>query len=148
MNLFQEADVPLYGLFGNPRCAKDAAKHQVLNVDSQGFLNSRYVFPIRVRKSIRIEDAQGTHASGSKVTGAFRRVVYRRVDMLANQVDADFAAALKWDIGKLYAESLLQLDRDNLIFLRRAGAAHFHAIAAACPFFDSSDVILGGLVGS
>ena len=56
-------------------------------------------------------------------------IVDRRVHVLADEIDAHLAAAFERHVGELHAQRLLELDRDDLILLRRAGAAHLHAVA-------------------
>ena len=63
--------------------------------------------------------AERPHAAGLPVAHALDRVVHGRVDMLADEVHADLAAALEGHVGELGAgDRLLELDREDLVFLR------------------------------
>ena len=56
------------------------------------------------------------------------RVVHRRIDVLADELYCHIAAALEGHVGQLLARGLLQHDRDDLVFLLGAGAAHFEGL--------------------
>ena len=62
----------------------------------------------------------GRTRPGLPVADALDRVVDRRVHVLADQVDADLAAALERHVGELHAQRLLELDRDDLVLLGRS----------------------------
>jgi hypothetical protein len=63
----------------------------------------------------------------------------------ADQLRRDRAAALERDVGELGAGPLLDRDRDDLVFLLRAGAAHLHL--ARPGFLRRLDVLFRILVG-
>ena len=46
--------------------------------------------------------------------------------MVADELNRDLAAALIRDVGELRADRLFHRDRNDLVFLLGAGAAHFH----------------------
>ena len=65
--------------------------------------------------------------------------------MVADELHGDFAAALVRDVGHLLAGRLLDRDRDDLVFLLGAGAAHLEL--AVRRRLDRVDVFLRGLYG-
>ena len=93
-----------------------------------------------------VEHGERTHGSVLPVTRALDRIVHRRVHMLADEIDADFAAALERYVGELHAQRLLELDRDDLVFLRRPRAAHLHPVVAARALLDRRNVFLRGFI--
>src|SRR5205807_8508140 len=70
-----------------------------------------------------------------------------RIDVLADEVHADLPAALEGHVGELGpGQGLLQLDREDLVFLRRAGAAHLHLGRLAGVLLDGGEVVFRRLV--
>src|SRR5882724_7388452 len=66
--------------------------------------------------------------------------------MLADEIDTDFTATFEGYVSELHAQPLLELDRDDLIFLRRSRAAHLHAVVSARALLDRRNVFLCGFV--
>src|SRR4029077_18171164 len=62
--------------------------------------------------------------------------------MLADEIDTDFTATFERYVSELHAQRLLELERDDLIFLRRACAAHLHTVVSARALFDRRNVFL------
>src|SRR6266550_2904865 len=147
VNFFQKIDVPLHGIFRDPRRAEDAAQHEIMDVGAKRFLDRRYPFPILIGNSRGVENRQRSHAARLPMTHTFGGIIDRRIDMLADQIHTDLATAFKWHVRKLDSQRLFQLDRDDLIFLRRARATHLHSIASGRLSLHSCDIFLRGLVG-
>src|SRR5438132_12637155 len=118
VHLLQQIHVPLDGLLRHSRRTEDPAQHLVVDVGPQRFLDGGDVLPGRVGDAGSVEHRQGPDALRLPVAHALDRIVHRRVDVLADQVDADLAAALEGDVGELHAQRLLELDGDDLVLLR------------------------------
>src|SRR5262249_34362351 len=69
------------------------------------------------------------------------------INVLPNQVDTQLFAALEWYISKLDTEGLLELNGNDLVFLGRSRAAHFHAVVSSRALFDRRNVFLRSLIG-
>ena len=69
---------------------------------------------------------------------------WRTVDVFADQLHGDITAALERQISELDSGGLFKTDGDDLVFLTRTGAAHFHLVRAG--FLDRIDILLGRLV--
>ena len=74
----------------------------------------------------------------------FDRIVDRRVDVLADELNGDVAAALVRHVRHFLADFLFQCNGNDLVFLLGSGSAHLE-LAGRAPF-DRSHVILRGLV--
>src|SRR5713101_4489267 len=147
VHLLEHAHVPLDRLLRHSRRTEDPAQHQVVDVGPERLLHGRDFLPERVGDAGGVEHRQGPDAPGPPVAHALDGVVDGGVDMLADQVDADLAAALERDVGELHAQRLLELDGDDLVLLGGAGAAHLHPVAGAGTLLDHREVFLRGLVG-
>ena len=97
-------------------------------------------------RSIRcaVDDRQRAKSSGLHVADRFRRVVHGGVDVLADELDRNRAAALERDVVELQAELLLKKNRDDLVFLLRTGAAHGELSRG---LLDRVEILGNGLVG-
>ena len=91
--------------------------------------------------------AERPYSSGLRVAHALSGIIDGRIDMFTDQIDANLATAFERDVGELHSQSLLELNRDDLVFLCRARASHLHAVASPRSFLYRRDVVLGGLVG-
>src|ERR1043166_1100806 len=124
-DLLEEAHVPVDGVLRHVGRPEDAAQHEVVDVHAEGFLDGGDLLPLRHRDALGVEHRQRPHALGLPVAGALDRIVDGRVDVLADEVHAHLAAALERHVRELGAvDGLLDLDGDDLVFLRRARAAH------------------------
>ncbi len=112
---------------------------------AQGLLHRRDVAPAGRRQALGVEDGERPHPSGLPVAGALDRVVDGRVDVVAHEVRAHLAAALERDVGELQPQRLLELNRDDLVFLGRPGAAHGEGLPVLA-LLHGVDVLLGALV--
>src|SRR6266478_7173804 len=142
VHLAEEGHVPVDGFLRHSRRAEDAAQHLVLDVGAERLLHGGDVLPGRVGNAAGVEHGQRAHPLRLPVADALDGVVDGRVDVLADQVDADLAAALEGDVGELHAQRLLELDGDDLVLLLRAGAAHLHPVVAPGLLLDGVEVFL------
>src|SRR5438034_224525 len=131
------------GMFG-------AAQRQVAHGGAERLLDRGDALPRAYGEPRGVEHRERAHPPGPPMARALGRVVHGRVHVLADQVDAHLAAPLEGHVGELDArESLLELDREDLVFLRRAGAPH-QTLAPlallALLVLDGGEVFLGGLV--
>src|SRR5438132_164519 len=148
-HLLQQVDVVLFLLLGHTTGHENAAQHQVLDVEP-GILALGNVVPGHRLGDLRlvghafgVEHAQGAQRSGAPLRHRFDRVVNRRIDVLADQLYRNLAAAAIRNVDELGPGLFLDSDGDDLILLLRARAAHLELSAAG---LDRGDVFLGRLV--
>src|SRR5215475_3419730 len=129
-HLLHEIDVVVNLLLGGAWRHEDAAQHQVLDVEA-GRLAGRDVAPRLVagdlvgdRQVLRVEHAERTQLAGAPLRHRLDRIVDSRVDVAADQLHRDLAAALERDVGHLHVRALLDRDRDDLVLLLRSRPAH------------------------
>src|SRR6266478_6333296 len=149
-HLLQQVDVVLFLLVGHTTGHENAAQHQVLDVEP-GILARGNVVPghrlgdlCLVGHAFGVEHAQGAQRSGAPLRHRFDRVVDRRIDVLANQLYRNLAAAAIRNVDELGSGLFLDSDGDDLILLLRARATHLELSAAG---LDRGKVFLGRLVG-
>src|SRR5262245_8280061 len=74
-------------------------------------------------------------------------VVDSGIDVIPDQVDRHFSAALEGQLSELDSACLLELNGNDLVFLGRSRAAHFHAVVSTRALFDRRNVFLRSLIG-
>ena len=80
-----------------------------------------------------VEHAERTELAAAPLRHRLDRIVDGGIDVVADQLNGDFAAALVGNVGELGADRLLDGDRDDLVFLLRSGAAHLDAAGGRLP---------------
>src|SRR5712692_1672534 len=123
-DLLEEGLVPLQRLLWHVRSAEEPAQHQVMDVDSQRFLDGWDVLPLGNGDASRVEHGQRPHPPGLPVAHALDGIVDGRVHVLADEVDAHLPAPLEGNVDELDPQGLLLLNRQDLVLLRRPRAAH------------------------
>ena len=83
--------------------------------------------------TLAVEHAQRAELAGAPLRHRLDRVVDGRIDVLADELHRDLAAALVGHVGHLRADRLLERDGDDLVFLLGAGAAHLELAGPARP---------------
>src|SRR5262249_16341512 len=73
-------------------------------------------------------------------------VVDGGINVIPDQVDTYFSAALERHISELDSESLPYLNGHVLVFLGRSRAALFHAVVSSRALFDRRNVFLRSLI--
>jgi hypothetical protein len=149
-HLLEQIDIVVGLLLGDARRHEDAAQHHVFDVDALA-LAGRDVAPRHVagdlvldRQRLRVEHAQRPDLAGAPLRHRLDGIVDGGVDMAADELHGDFAAALVGDVGQLLAGGLFQRHGDDLVFLLGAGATHLEL--ARLPALDGSEIVLGLLV--
>ena len=150
-DLLEHVHVEVDLLLRDPGRHEDAAQHLVLDVEPH-LLAGRDVVPRHVLgdlggvgHALAVEHAQRAQLAGAPLLDRLDRVVHRRIDVLADQLHGDLAAALVGDVGELRAGLLLDQRRDDLVFLLRSRAAHLELVGPG--LLDRVDVLHGRLVG-
>src|SRR2546427_9396031 len=95
VDFLEEADVPLDHILGHVGSTEDSAQHLVVNICTECFLDRRDPLPVRLGDARGVEYCKRSNSSRLPVTDAFNGVVDRGINMRANQVDTDLAAAFK-----------------------------------------------------
>src|SRR3954469_22090699 len=129
---------------------EDAAQHEIVDVKAlllaSGDVAPRHLLRhlLLVRHVLLVEYAQRLQLPATPVGDRLDRVVDRRVDMLADQLHGEVAAALERDVRELGAGLLLDGHGDDLVFLPRTRPRHLEL--AITRLLRRFDVLLGGLV--
>ena len=90
-----------------------------------------------------VDRRQGTQPPRLPVAHRLGRVVHGGMDVFPDEFHRYFPSALEGNIGELHPEGLLHHDRDDLVFLFRAGPAH---VEFPRFFLHGIEVLLGALV--
>src|SRR5713226_2511476 len=129
-HFLENVDVVLHLLLSDAAGHENPAQHQVLDVQTR-FLARGNVVPghrlgdLRlVRHALGVEYAQRPQGSRPPLRYRLDRVVDGRIDVLADELHGDFAAAAVGDIREFRAGLPLDGDRYDLILLLGAGASH------------------------
>src|SRR5712691_11247844 len=141
-DLLEEGLVPLQRLLWHVRSAEDPAQHQVMDVDSQRFLEGWDLLPLGDGDASRVEHGQRPNPPGLPVAHALDGIVDGRVHVLADEVDAHLPAALEGNVDELDPQGLLLLNRQDLVLLSRPGTPHLELGRLG---LHRVDVFLGGL---
>src|SRR6476469_5678607 len=129
-HLFEQVDVVVNLVLGSTRHRENTAQHQVLDVETlrlarRNFAPGHIVGDlVGVRESLAVEHAKRPYRITPPLRHRLDRIVDGRVDVFANQLDRDLAAAAEWNIGELGAGGLLDGGGDIIVLLFRAGTAN------------------------
>src|SRR5215218_1876391 len=129
-DLLEQLDVIFDLVLGGPRRHEDAAQHQVFDVEALRLAGGNVLPALAVGDllvighRLRVEYAERAQLAAAPLRDRLDRIVDGRIDMVADQLNRDFAAALVGNVGELGAGHLFDADRDDLVFLLGSGAAH------------------------
>ena len=118
----------------HPGRHEDAAQHQVFDVEA-GLPGGRDIGPARglghllgPGQALAVEDAKRPQCTGPPMRHRLDRVVHRRVDVLADKLHRDLAAAAEGHVGQVGPGRLGDGDADDLVLLLGAGAAQLQPL--------------------
>ena len=118
---------------------EEAAQHQILDVEpadlqvGMSFQAMSSAILLVVGELLAVEHAERPQLAGPPLRDRLDRVVDAGIDVVADQLHRDLAAALVGDVGELRAGRLLDRDGDDLVFLLGAGAAHLELAVRRLP---------------